>query len=62
MDSLARRRLSIHNEQETFFTFDKEKEDNPWPFVMGIIFSLIGLLYVYYRSDSPSNNLIPYYL
>ena len=27
----------------TFFTFDKEKEDNPWPFVMGIIFSLLGL-------------------
>ncbi|WP_039044246.1 hypothetical protein [Sporosarcina sp. ZBG7A] len=27
----------------TFFTFDKEKEDNPWPFYLGIVFSLIGL-------------------
>jgi len=27
----------------TFFTFDKEKEDNPWTFVVGIIFSLMGL-------------------
>ncbi len=27
----------------TFFTFDKEKEDNPWTFIMGIIFSLMGL-------------------
>lgn len=27
----------------TFFTFDKENEDNPWTFVMGIIFSLMGL-------------------
>lgn len=27
----------------TFFTFDKEKEDNPWPFYVGIILSLIGL-------------------
>ena len=28
----------------TFFTFDKEKEDNPWTFIMGIILSLVGLL------------------
>lgn len=28
----------------TFFTFDKEKEDNPWTFIMGIILSLLGLL------------------
>jgi len=27
----------------TFFTFDKEKEDNPWTFIMGIILSLMGL-------------------
>jgi hypothetical protein len=27
----------------TFFTFDKEKEDNQFPFVFGILFSLIGL-------------------
>jgi len=27
----------------TYFTFDKEKEDNPWPFYIGIIISLIGL-------------------
>ncbi|WML43247.1 cell division protein FtsK [Neobacillus sp. PS3-40] len=27
----------------TFFTFDWEKEDNPWPFYVGIILSLIGL-------------------
>ncbi|PID04522.1 MULTISPECIES: cell division protein FtsK [unclassified Sporosarcina] len=27
----------------TIFTFDKEKEDNPWPFYVGIILSLIGL-------------------
>ena len=27
----------------TFFTFDKEKEDNPWPFYLGIVLSLIGL-------------------
>jgi len=27
----------------TFFTFDKEKEDNPWPFYVGIILSLVGL-------------------
>ncbi|CAM3206055.1 cell division protein FtsK [Filibacter tadaridae] len=27
----------------TLFTFDKEKEDNPWPFYLGIVFSLIGL-------------------
>ena len=27
----------------TFFTFDKEKEDNPWPFYLGIILSLTGL-------------------
>ena len=28
----------------TLFTFDKEKEDNPWPFYGGIILSLIGLI------------------
>lgn len=28
----------------TIFTFDKEKEDNPWPFYVGIILSLIGLI------------------
>ncbi|MBO0603423.1 cell division protein FtsK [Sporosarcina sp. E16_3] len=27
----------------TLFTFDKEKEDNPWPFYLGIVLSLIGL-------------------
>lgn len=27
----------------TLFTFDKEKEDNSWPFYIGIILSLIGL-------------------
>lgn len=27
----------------TLFTFDKEKEDNPWPFYLGIALSLIGL-------------------
>ena len=27
----------------TFFTFDKEKEDNPWVFFVGIMLSLIGL-------------------
>ncbi|MEK4131163.1 cell division protein FtsK [Solibacillus sp. FSL W8-0474] len=27
----------------TYFTFDKEKEDNPWPFYLGIIISLIGI-------------------
>jgi uncharacterized RDD family membrane protein YckC len=27
----------------TIFTFEKEKEDNPWPFYLGIIISLIGL-------------------
>jgi len=27
----------------TLFTFDKEKEDNPWPFYLGITLSLIGL-------------------
>ncbi|MDF2066761.1 cell division protein FtsK [Bacillus sp. Cr_A10] len=26
----------------TLFTFDKEKEDNPWPFYLGILLSLIG--------------------
>ena len=30
----------------TFFTFDKEKEDNPWLFYVGIILSLIGLIMV----------------
>lgn len=30
----------------TFFTFDKEKEDNPWPFYVGIMLSLIGLIMV----------------
>ncbi len=28
----------------TLFTFDKEKEDNPFPFYVGIILSIIGLL------------------
>ncbi len=28
----------------TFFTFDKEKEDNPWTFIVGIILSLVGFL------------------
>lgn len=28
----------------TLFTFDKEKEDNPWPFYLGIVLSLIGLV------------------
>ena len=28
----------------TYFTFDKEKEDNPWLFYIGILFSLIGLM------------------
>lgn len=27
----------------TFFTFEKEKEDNPWTFIVGIVFSLMGL-------------------
>ncbi|MGE6416082.1 cell division protein FtsK [Planococcus kocurii] len=27
----------------TFFTFDKEKEDNPWPFYLGIVLSMTGL-------------------
>lgn len=27
----------------TLFTFDKEKEDNPWPFYLGIVLSLLGL-------------------
>ena len=27
----------------TFLTFDKEKEENPWPFYVGIVLSLIGL-------------------
>lgn len=27
----------------TYFTFDKDKEDNPWPFYIGIIISLIGI-------------------
>lgn len=27
----------------TLFTFDQEKEDNPWPFYLGIALSLIGL-------------------
>ena len=27
----------------TFFTFDKETEDNPWPFYLGIVLSLTGL-------------------
>ncbi|WRP07418.1 cell division protein FtsK [Rossellomorea aquimaris] len=30
----------------TFGTFDKEKEDNPWTFMLGSILSLIGL-YMY---------------
>lgn len=28
----------------TYFTFDKEKEDNPWPFYIGILISLAGLM------------------
>ena len=28
----------------TYKTFDKEKEDNPWPFYIGFILSLIGFL------------------
>lgn len=28
----------------TFFTFDKEKEDNSWPIYVGIILSLMGLI------------------
>ncbi|MGD6968261.1 cell division protein FtsK [Rossellomorea vietnamensis] len=27
----------------TVFTFDKEKEDNPWTFLIGIILSLLGI-------------------
>ncbi len=27
----------------TFFTFDKEKEDNPWTFYISIVLSLIAL-------------------
>ncbi|EGQ21687.1 cell division protein FtsK [Mammaliicoccus sciuri] len=28
----------------TLFTYDKEREDNPWPFYVGIMLSLIGLI------------------
>lgn len=28
----------------TYFTFDKEKEDNPWLFYIGILLSLAGLM------------------
>ena len=28
----------------TIFTFEKDKEDNPWPFYGGILLSLIGLI------------------
>lgn len=28
----------------TIFTFDKKREDNPWPFYGGILLSLIGLI------------------
>lgn len=28
----------------TLYTFDKEKEDNPWPFYLGIALSVIGLV------------------
>jgi uncharacterized membrane protein YphA (DoxX/SURF4 family) len=28
----------------TYFTFDREKEDNPWTFYIGIMLSLIGLI------------------
>ncbi|BAK16750.1 DNA segregation ATPase FtsK/SpoIIIE [Solibacillus silvestris StLB046] len=28
----------------TYFTFDKEKEDNPWFFYIGILISLAGLM------------------
>jgi hypothetical protein len=30
----------------TIWTFDTEKEDNPWTFILGIVLSLIGL-YMY---------------
>ena len=28
----------------TIFTFEKDREDNPWPFYGGILLSLIGLI------------------
>ena len=28
----------------TYRSFDKEKEDNPWPFYIGFILSLLGLV------------------
>jgi hypothetical protein len=28
----------------TYGTFDKEKEDNPWPFYLGFCLTLIGLI------------------
>ena len=28
----------------TYFTFDKETEDNPWPFYLGGLISLAGLM------------------
>lgn len=39
----------------TFFTFDKEKEDNPWTFYIGIILSLLGL-YMFIAGEA--HNLI----
>ncbi|WP_102272106.1 cell division protein FtsK [Cytobacillus massiliigabonensis] len=35
----------------TMFTFDKEKEDNPWPFYIGIILSFIGL-YMFIKGEA----------
>lgn len=35
----------------TFFTFDKEKEDNPMTFVMGIMLSLLSMC-MYIQGDS----------
>ncbi|MED3553690.1 cell division protein FtsK [Cytobacillus praedii] len=39
----------------TMFTFDKEKEDNPWPFFIGILLSIIGL-YMFIKGEA--HNLI----
>ncbi|GLV67252.1 hypothetical protein Bmyc01_59210 [Bacillus mycoides] len=35
----------------TFFTFDKEKEDNPMTFFVGVMLSLISI-YMYIQGDS----------
>ncbi|WP_002151957.1 hypothetical protein [Bacillus cereus] len=35
----------------TFFTFDKEKEDNPMTFAAGVMLSLLGI-YMYILGDS----------